>query len=317
MINEDGKILRQSVEWRTVALALVIYAGWGALTFYHASLPFWALVLGGAWFTAWHGSLQHEVMHGHPTRRRAANTAFAFLPLALWLPYVRYRQSHLRHHLDERLTDPLDDPESYYWTQAQWQSLSRLGRALVALQSTLLGRMLLGPLWSIARFLKFEALGIMRGDRALMRVWALHTLAAAAVLFWVIVICGMPLWQYLLAFVYAGTALSLVRSFAEHKADSEIERRTAIVENSWVFGILFLFNNLHVAHHMRPTIPWYELSGWYARNRQALAQRNGGLVYSGYRDVFRRFFLRPYAQAIHPHIAEAPPPAAGAAYPIS
>ena len=26
---------------------------------------------------------------------------------------------HLRHHADERLTDPFDDPESYY--QALWQ----------------------------------------------------------------------------------------------------------------------------------------------------------------------------------------------------
>ena len=26
---------------------------------------------------------------------------------------VRYRQTHLQHHRDDRLTDPLDDPESY------------------------------------------------------------------------------------------------------------------------------------------------------------------------------------------------------------
>ena len=306
MTIETDKIARPVVEWRTLALAAVIYGGWGLLTWYHAALPLWALALGGAWFVAWQGSLQHEVMHGHPTRHRALNTLIGFPPLSLWLPYVRYRQSHLRHHLDERLTDPLDDPESFYWTQAQWQALSRLERALVAVQSTLLGRMLIGPFWSVTRFLKFESLALLSGDRALWKTWALHLIGAAAVLVWVVGICGLPPWRYLLCFVYAGTALALVRSFAEHKADSEVERRTAVVENSWVFGVLFLFNNLHVAHHMRPTLPWYELPAWYARNRVSLAERNGGLVYSGYGDVFRLFFLRPYQQTIHPHI-EVPP----------
>ena len=303
----DEKIIRPAVEWQTVALAISIYAGWGLVTWHHAALPFWALILCGAWLTAWHSSLQHEIMHGHPTRHRAINTAIALPPLALWLPYVRYRQSHLRHHLDERLTDPLDDPESYYWTQAQWQALGSTGRRLVAWQTTLAGRMLIGPVWSIIRYFKFELSALLAGDRALMRIWAGHALAVAGVLTWVIGVCGMPLWQYLLAFVYAGTALSLVRSFAEHKADSEVERRTAIVENSWVFGILFLFNNLHVAHHMRPTLPWYELPDWYARHRVQLSARNGGLVYRGYLQVFRQYLLRPYMQTIHPHI-ETPQP---------
>ena len=313
---EEDRIARPWAEWQTVALALVIYGGWALLTWHHAALPLWALIAGGAWFTAWHGSLQHELMHGHPTRHRAVNTAIACAPLALWLPYIRYRQSHLRHHLDERLTDPLDDPESYYWTQAQWLSLSRAGRALVAVQSTLLGRMLIGPLWSVTRFFKFELLGMLAGDRALQKLWAAHAVAVAAVLYWVIGVCGMPLWLYLLAFVYAGTALSLVRSFAEHKAESEVERRTAIVENSWIFGVLFLFNNLHVAHHMRPTLPWYELPAWYTRNRAALSARNGGLVYRGYFEVFSRFFVLPYEQTIHPHARDAGRDGAAQAAPV-
>ena len=309
MLIDTDKIARPAVEWRTLALALAIYGGWMLLTWHHAALPLWARLLGGAWFVAWQGSLQHEVMHGHPTRHRAVNTLFGFPPLSLWLPYVRYRQSHLRHHLDERLTDPLDDPESYYWTQAQWQALSRVGRGLVAVQSTLLGRLLIGPLWSIVRFLKFEMLALLAGDMSLARIWATHLLGVAAVLYWVVGVCGMAVWDYLLCFVYAGAALSLVRSFAEHKADSHVERRTAIVETSWLFGVLFLFNNLHVAHHLRPTLPWYELPAWYARNRAGLAARNGGLVYCGYGDVFRRFFLRPYQQSIHPH-GDTPTPAA-------
>ena len=61
----------------------------------------------------------------------------------------------------------------------------------------------------------------------------------------------MPFWLYFWAFVYAGTSLALIRSYAEHRAEDEVERRTAIVEDSWLLGPLFLFNNLHVVHHMR------------------------------------------------------------------
>ena len=85
-------------------------------------LPLWALTIVDAWTTAWHMSLQHEIIHGHPTRKRWINNLIGQWPLALWLPFENYRHSHLAHHNDERLTDPLDDPESYYWRQEDWDA---------------------------------------------------------------------------------------------------------------------------------------------------------------------------------------------------
>ena len=43
-------------------------------------------------------------------------------------------------------------------------------------------------------------------------------LAVALVLIWVMGICHIPLWQYLLLYVYPGLSLTLLRSFAEHRA---------------------------------------------------------------------------------------------------
>jgi fatty acid desaturase len=117
----------------------------------------------------------------------------------------------------------------------------------------------------------------------------------------------MSIVEYDLCFAYAGTSLALVRSFAEHRAESLIERRTAIVEGSWILGSLFLFNNLHVAHHMRPAMPWYALPRWYAANRAALIERNGGLLYVTYFDVLRRYLLRPYDKALHPGLQTGEP----------
>jgi fatty acid desaturase len=116
----------------------------------------------------------------------------------------------------------------------------------------------------------------------------------------------MPLWLYLFGFVYLGTALALVRSFAEHRADDAVERRTAIVERAWLLGPLFLFNNLHVVHHLRSELPWYRIPRWYRLNREAVLARNGGLVYRSYFDVARRYLLKPHDAAVHPEMATKP-----------
>jgi fatty acid desaturase len=288
------------VEWPTVAVALVIYGGWLAVTWYWTALPLPVAGSIGAMLITLHGSFQHEVLHGHPTRWRPVNRALGMVPLSLWLPFVRYRQTHLLHHLDDRLTDPLDDPESFYWTDADWARIGVVGRTLVAVQTTLAGRIVIGPFWSIGRFLVTEAQAVIAGERGARRIWAEHLLWCVPVVLWVTVICGIPLWLYVLVVVIPGTAILLIRSFAEHKAVPEAKERVAIVENSWILGPLFLFNNLHALHHERPMIPWYRYPGWYRENRERLIAENGGLVYDGYLDVAQRFLFSAHDTARHP-----------------
>jgi fatty acid desaturase len=291
---------RRGIEWPTVALAAVIYSSWLAVTYFHAVLPWWLLAALGTWLVAWHSSLQHEVLHGHPTRSRAVNKAIGYPPLALWIPYERYRATHLTHHNDERLTDPLDDPESRYWRAEDWARLGPWPQRLVRAQATLLGRIIIGPFWAIGTFWCSEWQAIRQGDRELARLWAMHAVAVAMVMTWVIGVCGMHPLTYVLLCAVPGTSLMLVRSFAEHRANRTIPERTAIVEGSWILGTLFLFNNLHAAHHERPDLPWYRLPGWYKQNRARLVTANGGLVYQGYRDLAARYFLKPHDAQLHP-----------------
>ena len=61
-------------------------------------------------------------------------------PLSLWLPYSIYRSTHLAHHRDENLTDPLEDPESYYWADGSGAGSGRSGVRSLHAQTTLLGR---------------------------------------------------------------------------------------------------------------------------------------------------------------------------------
>lgn len=283
-----------SIEWPTVALAVVIYAGWIAATLLHDRLPPLALALVGGWLVAWHGSLQHEAIHGHPTGSARLNAALVGAPLSLWLPYRIYRRSHLAHHAAERLADPAYDPEARYLPAHAGSLAKAIGRA----QATLAGRLTIGPLVEIAGFLAGEAERVRHDAPQARRDWAVHILASAVLLAWLHVVCQMNLLTYLAAFVFPGAALTLIRSFAEHRADG----RVAVVERAPLFGLLFLNNNLHAAHHAWPGLPWWRLPGRYRQHREALLAANGGLVYAGYGEIFRRFLFRRHDVLLHPTV---------------
>jgi fatty acid desaturase len=280
---------------------LSIYGAWGAATFFHEALPIWALLPIGAILIAWHGSFQHEAVHDNFSKRRWLNDLIAYPPLSLWLPYPIYRRSHRAHHNFKILTDPWRDPESFYVDQERWTALPKSLRALLIWHNTLLGRILIGPLMAIGQFLHAEARALIKGDRTYLPAWLIHAPAVAAVLIWLTLIADMPIWLYIACFVLPGLSLTLVRSFAEHKAANTPLERTAIVEAGWFFSLLFLNNNLHFAHHRRPGLPWQALPRYYRRHRETLLRENGGLRYAGgYRELARRFLTRPVDQPEHP-----------------
>ncbi|WOJ89044.1 fatty acid desaturase [Methylocapsa polymorpha] len=289
-----------TIEWPTICLAAFIYGAWSALTFFHAHLPIWLVTPFGSWLIAWHSSLQHELLHGHPTCWRSANRAIGLVPLSLWLPYDVYRASHLAHHHDETLTDPLHDPESYYWTPKSWSKIGAVARLVVWSQTTLIGRLALGPAWNAGRLLARELAPARTNAREALVAWTTHFLGCVAVLIWILDVCEMSPWFYLFGIVYPGISLSLVRSFAEHRAAKVVAERTAIVENAGILGPLFLFNNLHVVHHDHPNLPWYRIPGWYQKHRETLIAKNGGVVYDGYLDILRRYLFAPHDGPVHP-----------------
>src|SRR6266851_1119388 len=98
--------LWQRVGAPTWAVAALAYGGWIGLTIVYQALPWWATLLLAGCVMALYGSLQHETIHGHPTRRRLVNEALGWAPLWLWLPYPAYRDEHRTHHDDAILTDP-------------------------------------------------------------------------------------------------------------------------------------------------------------------------------------------------------------------
>ena len=244
--------------------------------------------------------MQHELTHGHPTRWRPLNRLLAMLPLSLWVPFDRYLTTHHAHHVDARLTDPVDDPESFYWSPDQWARLGPLPRGILSAEQTLAGRVVIGALWRIALFLYFELRAIRNNHRRVRRVWLEHLLWCTPVILWIKVVGGIPLWLYFFGMAVPANGIQLIRSFAEHRAHPDVPARIAIVENSWILGPLFLFNNLHSLHHESPGIPWYLCPSRYRAARERLVAANGGLVYSTYFEVAWRFMFRPHHVLQHP-----------------
>lgn len=286
----------------TWAVAVAVYAGFALTTWYYYALPWWLVFPLGAWLVCWQGSLQHEVLHGHPTRYRWFNDLLGYPSLWLWLPYPVYRESHLVHHHDPDLTIPGVDPESYYVTAAAWIRMSAPRRWLLWFRNTLAGRLLSGPAVAYVELAQVEGRRLKAGDRSHLVHWLVHIPVVAAVLYWVIGVCGIPFWAYVLCFAYPGLSLTMLRSYAEHRTARAPAARTGVVESGPLFSLLFLNNNLHSVHHADAGLAWYDLPAWYRENREAFLAENEGYVFAGYREQARRFLLKTKDAPVHPYV---------------
>jgi fatty acid desaturase len=293
----------RQVEWPTVAIGLVIFGGWLAVTRYHQHLPSALTVLLLGWLLAWSSSYQHELLHGHPTPWRWLNDGIGRLTLELWLPYDHYKRTHLRHHRDEHLTDPVDDPESYYVSPDQWNETGAILRALLTANRTLVGRLTVGPWLTVSAYLIGQVNELLAGEGKPgegdpRSRWGVHLPYLAATVGW-LALNHVSWWQYGVA-MWISQSLIKLRSFIEHRWTLNDAGRSAMVASRGPLALLFLNNNLHHAHHTRVSVPWYSLPA-YAHSSDAMtAAASGAGTYSGYLAVLRQFAFRPIDGAVHP-----------------
>lgn len=289
---------QREIEWPTLAMLAATYALWvtGTLLWPVSGLVSVALT---ALATAQFSSLCHEVLHGHPFASRRLNEALVFPALSLVVPYERFRDTHLQHHFDPALTDPYDDPESNYQDPAVWARMGAPLRALLRLNNTLLGRMVLGPAVGTWFFVRGDIALHRAGDRRILRAWLLNGAGVGLVAAWLLIFTEMPLWAYVIA-AYLAYSLLKIRTFLEHRAHEAFRARTVIVEDRGPLALLFLNNNLHVVHHMHPSVPWYRLPALYRARRGHYRRRNESYVYRSYGEVFRRYFLTAKDPVPHP-----------------
>jgi len=297
-----NNLRRSGVEWPTLALIAGCYAVWFGLVF-GGWLPVWlAILLLVPTFTL-HSSLQHEVIHGHPLPSRFLSAALVYPPIGLLVPYERFRDQHLHHHLDSRLTDPYDDPESGYLDPAVWAKLPKVMKFLLHINNSLLGRIVLGPAVGQYAFMAADMRAIWRGDLAVAWVWLRHFAMVAALIGVVQLFSALPLWAYI-GSAYGGLSILKIRTFLEHQAHLRSSGRTVIIEDRGPLSWLFLNNNLHAVHHAHPKLAWYRLPETYREHRTHFLRRNHGYWYRSYFQVFRAYALRKKEPVPHPLMPE-------------
>ncbi|MEH6646314.1 fatty acid desaturase [Sulfitobacter sp.] len=268
-------------------IALLLPAGWGAVAFVLLVL---ALTL--------HSSLSHEFLHGHPFGAERAETLLGLWQPGLFVPYLRFKRTHLAHHRDARLTDPYDDPETNYLDPEVWARLPRWQRGLLWINNTLAGRIALGPAIGMVAFIRKDLADARSGQREIVTDWLIH-IPGAVLSLWAVVLSDLSIWLYLAA-CYGALSVLKIRTFLEHQADARVSGRTVIIEDRGLLGFLFLNNNLHVVHHMHPKAAWYELWPLYLERRARFVTRNHGYVYPSYGAIFRRYLWRTKDPVAHP-----------------
>ena len=280
-----------------MALLAAFFAAWLATVLGHRQIP-WPLqvvtlvFLGGLWM-----SLGHELLHGHPTRWNAVNTAIGFIPLSFWLPFARYKRLHIKHHLSD-LTHPEDDPESFYVPPLTWQQASPLRRRYVLFLRTAPGRLTIGVPRGILRFWRRELRLVPGGG--IVRAWVPHLLAAVALGWWLFGVVGVSPWVYVFGFCLGGSSCTQLRSFVEHAAVAE-GTRSAVVKAGPPMSLLYLNNNLHHTHHAAPDLEWYRIPAMHsALGSDEIAAAGAGLYRGGYLEVIRTYFFEPFCQPDHP-----------------
>ncbi|VVO41018.1 hypothetical protein PS726_05824 [Pseudomonas fluorescens] len=287
-------------EWPTWLLLIGVYGGWfGIVLNSHRLGLWWSTLLLIPLLVLWL-SVQHELLHGHPTRWPTLNKILGYAPFAVWYPYTLYRESHLLHHRDEDLTIPGRDPESRYLSAWQWRGSSQLLRSLHWLNKTVLGRFALGAPLALLALAREELQRLRAGERQAWLMWLSHGLIAGLMLLFIANVSLLPVWHYLFLISVPALSIAMIRSYYEHRPHAAPEQRTVLNEAAWPWRWLFLNLNFHLVHHELPGLPWYDLPRAYRARREQWLVRSGGFLVQGYGQLWREHGVKAIDSPRHP-----------------
>ncbi|SDA39120.1 Fatty acid desaturase [Pseudomonas sp. NFACC15-1] len=295
-----SRTLTSQTEWPTWLLLVGFYLAWALVVFHGQALgQLISIVLLVPLVVLWM-SIQHELIHGHPTRWPVINKALGFLPFAVWYPYDIYRDTHLAHHNDEVLTVPGQDPESRYVTSRSWVQSPRYMKTLLWVNKTLGGRLIIGAPLALMTLASTALDGFLHSERSSWRMWLIHLLCVGVLLGLVEQYSAISAVQYVFLVSLPALSIAMIRSFYEHRPSTLPEHRTVINESSGLLSWLFLNLNLHLVHHDLPGLPWFYLPRVYRARREQWIARNNGYVIHGYFQLLQRHLINPVDCPRHP-----------------
>ncbi|HQQ78111.1 MAG TPA: fatty acid desaturase, partial [Thermoanaerobaculia bacterium] len=184
-------------------------------------------------------TVAHDAAHGSVSRLRALNDAAGTVAaLALAAPFAAFRRIHLHHHA--HVNDPAEDPDFWVVGKTWPETLARFATTWLH--------------YYRVYFLRLRAL-----DAGLaVSVGTVFAFAAAGVLaFRAGRLADLVLYWFLPAQL-AVTLLAFLFDYLPHRPHTLRGRMvdTVSVTDRWL-DAPFLGQNLHLLHHLFPSIPWY------------------------------------------------------------
>ena len=245
---EAARRLTPVFAWPTLVFAIAVLAGMVAVTWLGAArtIPLWLAgimigVLQFAIYTPLHDASHNAII---PRRKRWlwVNTAIGMASAApIFMFHHHHKRSHIRHHM---LASTEDDPDQYGFVSF-WSAL------LVKIPLILLHYLNPVTLWRECR-----RFGMPRGEFVLtMTLYGVYVAVIAAVLAMGYWLEFLALW--LLPWFFGNLFMLTTFGWAPHQVNKEQGRyRDTRIALFPCGDILFLWQNLHLVHHMLPTVPF-------------------------------------------------------------
>ena len=286
-------------EWPTLLLLGATYVLFFGSAVYVYEISVVAGCFGMVLGAVLHSSLTHEMLHGHPFRSCFWNAALVFPALSVFIPYLRFKDTHLAHHKDERLTDPYDDPETNFLDPSVWRRLPKTMQKVLRFNNTLCGRIFIGPVISQFCFVLADLRSMIRGDRRVWLGWMLHVPSVLCVAIALTYFSNVSLFTWVMC-AYVALSILKIRTYLEHRAYDDFRGRTVVIADRGILALLFLNNNFHAVHHKFPKLSWFELPAVFQRQKNAVLSENHGYYYPSYRQIFSTYFFKAKDQVAHP-----------------
>ena len=147
-----------------------------------------------------------------------------------------------------------------------------------------------------------EATRLQQGERQAWAMWVTHGFFLVLMFGFIERYSALSSLHYLAFGTVPALAISMVRSYYEHRPSEQPQQRTVINEASWPWGWLFLNLNLHLVHHDLPGLSWYHIPQVYRARREQWLARSGGFLVPGYAELFRRHSFSPIDSPQHPYV---------------
>ncbi len=230
------------------------------------------------------GVLMHEAVHHRLFKNRKLNEVVGeFLAWPLMLTMKGYRNSHLAHH---HHLNTAEDPDYNQWDK-YYQFPKTKKQMLLALIENALG---IGFIYDLTQnaFVHTEQFEVQNRIPKIVRVSQLA--------FYAVIIClsiAFSFWNLLLLYwlVPALTATKLfdyIRGIAEHYGmESANDLNSTRNTFGWESFLIAPYNIcIHLAHHLHPGVPWYNLQKLHAVLMTTPEYKKNSLNTRGYLRVF-------------------------------